>query len=91
MIFKLVYFLLVCVHVSAPYVIVGVRKMCRLKLPLKMLQCCPSGHDSSLNLLVLVSVSVAVSPSHVDVAFIVLDMRDVDIYWCVVFHHLFCV
>ena len=37
-------------------------------------ECCPSGRDSSLNLLVLVFVSGAVSLSHVDVAFNVLDL-----------------
>ena len=49
-------------------------------------ECCPSGRDSSLNLLVLVFVSSAVSLSQVDVAFNVLD-PSVDIYLCVVFHH----
>ena len=32
-------------------------------------ECCPSGHDSSLNLLVLVFVSGVVSPSQVDVLY----------------------
>ena len=32
-------------------------------------ECCPSGHDSSLNLLVLVFISGAISLSQVDVAF----------------------
>ena len=38
-----------------------------------------SGRNSSLNLLVLVFVSGAVSLSHVDVAFNVLDLSVVDI------------
>ena len=46
-------------------------------------ECCPSGRDSSLNLLVLVSVSGAVSLFQVDVTFNVLDLSVVDIYWCV--------
>ena len=49
-------------------------------------ECCPSGYDSSLNLIVLVFVSDAVSPSHIDKALNVLDLGVVDIYWCVVFH-----
>ena len=52
--------------------------------------CCPHGRDSSLNLLVLVSVCVAVSLSQVDVPFNVLDLGVIDIYWCVVFHHHLC-
>ena len=64
-------------------------------LPLKMLWCLvnaihSSRLDSSLNLLVLVFVSGAVSLSQVDVAFNVLDLSVVDIYWCVVFHHHLC-
>ena len=53
-------------------------------------ECCPSGRDSALNLLVLVFVSGAVSLSQLDVAFNVLDLSVVDIYWCVVFHHHLC-
>ena len=53
-------------------------------------ECCPSRRDSSLNLLVLVFVSGAASLSQVDVAFNVLDMGVVDIYWCVGFHHHLC-
>ena len=49
--------------------------------------CCPSGHDSSLDHLVWVFVSGAVSLSQVDVAFNVLHLRVVDIYLCIVFHH----
>ena len=50
-------------------------------LPLKVLgECCPFGHDPSLNLLVLVFVSGAVSLSQVDVAFNVLGLSVVDIY-----------
>ena len=37
--------------------------------------------------LVLVLVFGAVSLSQVDVAFNVLDLSVVDIYWCVVLHH----
>ena len=44
-------------------------------------ECCPS----SLNLLVLVIVSGALSLSHVGVAVGILDISVVDIYWCVVF------
>ena len=47
-------------------------------------ECCPSGRDSSLNLLL---VSGAVSLSQVDVAFNALDLSVVDIKWCVGFHH----
>ena len=54
-------------------------------------ECCPSGRDSSLNLLVLVFVSGAVSLSQEDVAFNVLGLCVVDkLYWCVVFHHHLC-
>ena len=52
-------------------------------------ECCPSGRDSSLNLLV-VFLSGAVSLSQVDVAFNVHDLNVVDIYWRVVFHHHLC-
>ena len=51
---------------------------------------CPSGRDSSLNLLVLDFFSGAVSLSHLDVAFNAIDLSVVDIYWCVVFHHHLC-
>ena len=50
-------------------------------------ECCPSGRDSYLNRLVFVFVSGAVSLFHVHVAFNVLDLTVVDIYWCVIFHH----
>ena len=54
-------------------------------------ECCLSGCDSSLNLLVLFCfISVAVSLSQVDVAFNVLDLSVVDIFWCVCFHHHLC-
>ena len=53
-------------------------------------ECCPSGHGSSLDLIVLVFVSGAVSLSHVDVAFNVLYLSFVDIYWCVIFLHHLC-
>ena len=43
-------------------------------------ECCPSGHESSLNLLVLIFVSGTVSMSHIDVAFNVLSLSVVDIY-----------
>ena len=45
-------------------------------------KCCPFGRDSSLNLLVLVLVSGAVSLSQVDVVFNVLDLSVIDIYKC---------
>ena len=45
--------------------------------------CYPSGRDSSLNNLVLGFVSGAVSLSQVDVAFNILDLSVVEIYWCV--------
>ena len=45
-------------------------------------ECCPPGRDSSLNLLVSVFVSGAVSLSQVDVAFNILDLSVVNIYWC---------
>ena len=50
-------------------------------------ECCQPGRDSYSNLLVLVFVSGATSLSKVDVAFNVLDLSVVDIYWCVTFHH----
>ena len=46
-------------------------------------ECCPSGRDSSLNLLVLVFVSGAVSLSKV--AFNILDLSVIDIYFGVSF------
>ena len=74
----------VSAHVSAPYVIAGNTRVVDLSLQacsnvtLEIVavlgECCPSGRDSSLNLLVLVFVSGAVSLSHVDVAFNVLDL-----------------
>ena len=51
---------------------------------------CPSGRDSSVNLLVLFFVSGAVSLSQVDVAFNVLDLGIFAICWCVVFNHHLC-
>ena len=53
-------------------------------------ECCPSGRDFSLNLLILVFVSGSVSLSEGDVAFNVLDLSVVDIFWCVVFHDHLC-
>ena len=53
-------------------------------------ECCPSGRDSYLNLLVLVFVSGAVSVPCRCIAFNVLDLCVVDIYWCVGFHHHLC-
>ena len=53
-------------------------------------ECGPSSHDSSLELLVLVFVSGAVSLSQVDVAFNVLNLSVVDIYWCISFHYHLC-
>ena len=50
----------------------------------------PIRRYSSLNLLVLVFVSGAVSLSQVDIAFNVLDLSVVDIYWCVGFRHHLC-
>jgi len=52
-----------------------------------LFECRQSGHNSSLNSLVLGFVCGAVSLSQVDVAFNVLDLGVVDIYWCVVYHH----
>ena len=58
-------------------------------LPLKNVavlgECCSSGRNFSLNLLVLIFVSGGVSLSQVDVAFNVLDLSVVDIYWCVTY------
>ena len=51
---------------------------------------CPSGRDSSLNLLVLVFISGAISLSQRDIAFNVRDLSVVDIYWCVGLHHHLC-
>ena len=50
---------------------------------------CPFRRDSSLNLLVLFFVSGAVSLSQVEVAFNVLDLSVVDMYWYAIFHHHF--
>ena len=47
-------------------------------------ECCPSGHDSSLNLIVLVVVAGVVSLSQVDVAFNVLYLSGVDIIYYLV-------
>ena len=45
-------------------------------------ECCPSGRDSSLNILVLNVISGVVYLSQVDVAFNVLDLSVVDICVC---------
>ena len=74
-------------HVSAPYVIAGNTHDLSLHAcpnvtteDVAMLsECCPSGHDSSLNLIVLVFVPGAVSMSQIDVAFNVLDLDVADI------------
>ena len=47
-------------------------------------ECCSLGRDSSLNLLGLVFVSGVIYLSQVDVAFNVLYLSGVDIYWYVV-------
>ena len=53
-------------------------------------ECYPAGRDSSLNFLVLVFACGAVSLSQVDVAFNVVWLSGVDIYWYVLFnHHLY--
>ena len=86
-------------HDSAPYALQEVRTCCRFvsssMFPCITLEdvavlgeCCPSGRDSSLNLLVMDFASDAVSLSQVDVAFNVHDLSVVDIlYCCVDFHH----
>ena len=87
----------VSAHVSAPHVI-AVSTLVHLSLQAcsnisleyvaVLCECCPSGRDSSFNLLVLVFVSGSVSlSSQVDVAFNVLDMCVVNNYWCVVVHN----
>ena len=53
-------------------------------------ECCPCGRDSSMNLLVLVLFSGAVSLSQKGVGFNVLDLSVADIYWCFGFHHHLC-
>ena len=88
-------------HVSAPYVIAGSYayivdlslQACSnvtLEDVAVLGKCCPSGGNSSVNLLLLVFVSDAVSLSQVDAAFNVLELTVVDIYWCVVFHYHHC-
>ena len=70
----------VSTHVSVSYVIAGSMHDLSLQACSNVTledvvvlgKCCPSGRDSSLNLLVLVFVSGAVSLSQVDVAFSVL-------------------
>ena len=47
-------------------------------------ECCPFGSDSSLNLLVLVVASGAVSLPQVDVACDVLDLRAVDVSFSII-------
>ena len=80
----------VSVHVNAPYVIAGITHVdlslqacsnLTLEYFAVLGECCPFGRNSSLNLLVLVFVAGSVSLSHVNVAFIVLDLSVVDIYW----------
>ena len=53
-------------------------------------ECCSSGRDSSLNLLVLGFFAGALYLSHADVTCNVLDLSVVDIYWCVIFHYQLC-
>ena len=72
---------LVSAHVSAPYDIAWVVDLSLQACSSVTLEdvtvhgeCCPSGRDSALNLLVLVVVSGAVSLSHVFVAFNVHDL-----------------
>ena len=87
-------------HVSAPHVIsrstlVHLSLQARSNVSLEYItvlgQCCPSGRDFSLNLFVLVVIPGAVSlSSQVDVTFNVLDLRVVNIYWCVVSHNYLC-
>ena len=55
-----------------------------------LIECYPSGRDSSLNFPVLVFVSGAIYLSQVDIAFNVLDLSFNDIYWYVGFHHHLC-
>ena len=87
-------------HVSTPHIIaVGTYELytCLLKASSNVNleyvallgKYCLFGRDSSLNLLVLVFVSVFESLSQVDVAFNVLDPSVIEIYWCVIFHHQF--
>ena len=52
-----------------------------------LVECCPFGRDSSLNLLALVFVSGAMSLFQVYMAFNVPHLNVGDIYWCVIFHH----
>ncbi|KAK2170756.1 hypothetical protein NP493_1143g01020 [Ridgeia piscesae] len=89
---SLFFTLVMSAHVSAPYVIAGIMS-CRFassKNVAVLGKCCPSGRDSSLNLITLIFVSGAISLSQVDVAFNVLDLSVGDIYWCVGFsHHLY--
>ena len=92
---SLVFGWVVNAHVSAPYVIAGSTHelwICLFKhvpmLPLKMSRFLAlSGRDFSLNLLVFVFDSGAISLSQADVAFTVLNLSVVDIY-C--FHHHLC-
>ena len=51
----------------------------------KLGECCLSGSDISLNLLVLVFISGAVYLSQIDVTCTVLYLSVVNIYWCVLF------
>ena len=53
-------------------------------------ECCASSRDSVFNLLGFVFLSGAVALSQVDIAFNVLDVNVVDIYWCVVFYQHLC-
>ena len=83
----------VSAHVSAPYIIAGSThafSVVTLEDFAVHGECCPPGRDSSLNIFVFVFVSGAISLSQVDVAFNVLDLSVVDIYWRVVFrYHLY--
>ena len=49
-----------------------------------------SGRYTSLNFLILVFISSAISVSQVDVALNVLDLCVVDMYLCVFYHHHHC-
>ena len=80
-------------HVSASYVISGsTHELClqacfnvTLEYVAVLDECCLSGRGSSLNLVVLILVSGAVTLYQLDVAFNVLDLSVFDIYWCVAF------
>ena len=69
---------MVSVHVSTPHVIAGSKHVACSNVTLEDVavlgECCPSGRDSSLNLLIVVFLSGAVSLSQVDVTFNVLGL-----------------